>query len=66
MPEKPLNLRLKQSGNSVTVCAVDEYGNPIPSCNLVVISASGISRCASVSRTLGLPLDSNGRVREDI
>lgn len=61
---KPLNLRLRQEGDMVTVYAVNEYGNPIPSGNILGISAQGVNRCGAVNRSLGLPLDGSGRVQE--
>jgi hypothetical protein len=65
-PVKELRLRLKQAGYGVTVYAVDEDGNPLPSGNLVCFdNKRGFYRCPGANPAIGLDLDKNGRIKDN-
>lgn len=62
--EETLRLALKRSGASVVVVAVDEYGAPLGQGNLIEFRPDGsVVSMAAINRTLGLKLDSYGRLR---
>lgn len=63
--EEILRLRLKRGygGESVTLVAVDEEGDPIMCGNLLTINENGsLTLHCSVSRDLGLKLDASGTI----
>jgi hypothetical protein len=62
-PEEPLRLRLVRWCGGVLLRAVHADGSVLGSGAIIMIDLDGtVHRCKSVSKDLGLPLDSMGRV----
>ncbi len=65
--ENVLRLKLVRDGDSVKVIAVDALGEPLPEGNLLKIRSGGtLYRFGAIDKSLGLSLDSRGRIIEDV
>lgn len=63
--EQPLRLKLQVIGSDVELIAVDSKGSMISAGHLLAIRSSGrLFRESDISKSLGLELDSRGRVEE--
>lgn len=58
------SLQLKKEGDSILLCAVDEYGDLIGAGRLLAIHADGTLHLGgNINPDLGLPLDDKGRIK---
>ena len=62
--ERVVRLKLLQTGNGVTLIAVDVTGNRVRKGNILRIDDDGVHLCNDVGREIGLPLDRDGVMRQ--
>ncbi len=63
-PEDPkVRLKLEQRGEAVVLIAVNSNGERICSGSLITIQPDGVYMHYSISAAVGLPLDSDGKLR---
>lgn len=61
--EEPTRVRLMPNNSGkVDLCVVDANGGLVPYGTIAVLSGKGLMKCSSLSRDLGFPLDSMGRI----
>ena len=65
--EPELTLKLVKGCNEVNLCAVDKEGRVLPCGFILSINKDGkLIKCSNVDNKLGLSLDANGVIEEDL
>jgi hypothetical protein len=62
----PVLLRLEDMGSYVALVVVDAAGERVAGGCLMVLNENGYQTIGAVDRTLGLPLDGRGQLKEHI
>lgn len=62
-PDRPVLLKLVTDGDEVDLDVVDEHGDPHPKGKLLAIRESGVYLYTGISPDIGLPLDSEQRLK---